>query len=155
MKFYSLHPCTNYLQSVANWLVETYSHQLDSVKIFLPNTLLCQFLLRTIRQKLSYQDNQDNFLLPTLIAISNFADHVLGVNFNEKVCTQTNKIEQLLSLTKIVNLKQQFKTSDCLDLATQLNRNFQELADYGIDLDSIELDIFLDKSIYLQQQLQQ
>jgi ATP-dependent helicase/nuclease subunit B len=153
MQFYSVDSCANYLQSVAHWLVAKYESCFDSVKIFLPNTVLCQFLLQEISAILAKKGSKTNFLLPTFIAINNLDCQVFGVMWQNKLCQPATGIEQLLTLSKIVSTKQHYQISQTLDLASQLDYNFQELAQAGIDLQNLQLDPFIDKSIYLQQQL--
>jgi ATP-dependent helicase/nuclease subunit B len=154
MKFYYIETEYNYLSAISRWLISNYQGRLDKVKIFLPNGLMCQFLSKLLIEELELETATAHFFLPSLIPLSNLSDHVLAVNSNDQTHTQAQKLEQTLTLAQIISSKEQLGIVDSIDMARQLNTNFEELISADCNLHDVVIENLHDKSIYIQQQIQ-
>jgi ATP-dependent helicase/nuclease subunit B len=153
MQFYYVDSELNYLSSISKWLIANHIHNFDSLQIFLPNGLLCQMLNQYLVQALGLKTRAQNFLLPKLIPLNNMEDHFLAITIDDRLCRPSQTTEQNLALANLILQREKLRIVDVVDMARQLNKNLQELAFKGLDLNKISEENVADTSIYLQKQL--
>jgi ATP-dependent helicase/nuclease subunit B len=154
MQFYYLDSSQNYLQTISSWLVNNYADSLDSLKIFLPSGICCQFLNRYLLEHLAQTSKNKDFFLPSMMPISAIAEDLMANKIKDALYLPASKNEKILALTQIIYQQGQLSMAEAFGMAGALSSILQDLWKQGVHLSNITLDSSLEQSIFLQQQLQ-
>jgi ATP-dependent helicase/nuclease subunit B len=147
MNIFNISPQCHFLESLFDWLIKNFSHNISDVQIFLPSTRSC----REFKQIFIKNNQNKSVILPKIKAISDLsyedffdflpneeARKIIDEILEIKVISDIDHLFFLSNEVRKTNIFKNLSFSQSLNIASQLKNLFDEIEKDEINLDILE-----------------